>query len=66
MLALAIISAELRIGRMTVLWGPGGNLNYGAKADTSFFTRVGLGGRIGGRARVAPSERIRPCYLRSS
>lgn len=58
--------AELSIGRMTVLWGPGGSLKSGARAEISFLTRVGLGGLMGGRSRVAPSDRIRPCSLRSS
>lgn len=63
-----MITAELRIGRMTRGCGPGGNLKpmSGTTEETSFLARVGLGGRMGGRFSMAPSERMSPCYLRSS
>jgi hypothetical protein len=63
-----MITAELRMGRMTKGWGPGGNLKpmSGTTEETSFLARVGLGGRMGGRVSVAPSDKMSPCYLRSS
>lgn len=68
MLARPMMTAELRIGRMTRGCGPGGNLKpmSGTTEDTSFLARVGLGGLTGGSVRVAPSDKMSPCYLRSS
>ncbi len=56
MLARAMMRAELRMGRMTSLCGPGGTVKSksGTTVETSFFAKVGLGGRMGGRFRLAP------------